>query len=630
MLVRRKLASHAAANAIMIGPLAAVMAVILVAAILLSRSLASADEPAHYVGSAACAACHQAETTLWQTSHHAAAMQPATAATVLGDFNDANFVKGGITTTFHRSGDTYMARTDGPDGAIRDFPIAYTFGVAPLQQYLIAMPGGRYQALGIAWDARAKEAGGQRWYSLYSGQFLAAGDRLHWTGRDQNWNYMCADCHSTDVKKNYNLTTDSFATTYAEVAVGCEACHGPGSRHTAWATAATRPADEPHQGLVAWLKTPDHGVWEMNPQTGIARRTEPLASSAELETCSGCHARAATIVADKTAATPFLDAHMPAMIEAGYYHPDGQIDGEMFEYGSFIQSRMHQAGVTCSDCHEPHALKLRAEGNALCAQCHMPAKFDVPSHHHHEPGTVGAQCVNCHMPTKTYMGVDARRDHHIRVPRPDLSMTLGTPNVCTGCHTHQPGDWAAHEVAEWFPNGRQTQPHYGQALAAGQGGESRAEPMLDALISDPTAPAMARASALLLLPRLAGRASLLAWRAALGDPDPLVRLGAVRALPATASNAMQNDEAPRLADPVRAVRIEAARALAGIDPQILTPEQRAAFSAAMAELIASETLSADRPEAHLNLGLLYERRQLADQADAESRIKEILDTYAQK
>jgi len=357
----------------------------------------------------------------------------------------------------------------------------------------------------------------------------------------------------------------------------------------------------------------------MNPQTGIARRTDPRASSAELETCSGCHARATTIVADKTAATPFLDAHVPATIEAGYYHPDGQIDGEMFEYGSFVQSRMYHAGVTCSDCHEPHALRLRAEGNALCAQCHMPVKFDVPSHHHHEPGTAGAQCVNCHMPTKTYMGVDARRDHSIRVPRPDLAATLGTPDACTGCHTHQTAAWAAHQVAEWFPSGRQTQPHYGQALAAARAGEARAEPMLDALISDPTQPAMARASALLLLSRVAGGASLPAWRAALGDPDPLVRLGAVRALPATASNAMQKDEAALLADPVRAVRIEAARALAGVDPQILTPEQRAAFTAATAELVAAETVSAERPEAHLNLGLLDMRRQLADQADAEYR-----------
>src|SRR5208283_4304600 len=233
MITWRLLTSHAVAHAIVLWPLAGTVAAILVAAALLSRSPASADESAHYVGSAACAACHTAETTRWQASHHAAAMQHATAATILGDFNDATFAIGGITTTFHSSGDTYTVRTDGPDGAMHDYPIAYTFGVAPLQQYLIAMPGGRLQALGIAWDARAREAGGQRWFHLYPNQNLTAPEPAHWTGIDQTWNYMCADCHSTNVRKNYQQQTRSYDTSYTEINVACEACHGPGSDHLA-------------------------------------------------------------------------------------------------------------------------------------------------------------------------------------------------------------------------------------------------------------------------------------------------------------------------------------------------------------------------------------------------------------
>jgi predicted CXXCH cytochrome family protein len=590
-----------------------------IVAVLLTLAPARADEPARFVGSAACSGCHKAETALWKTSHHALAMQKATEATVLGDFNDVAFVNGGVSTTFHRNGDAFMVRTDGPDGVLHDFPVAYTFGVAPLQQYLIALPRGRYQALGIAWDARPKDAGGQRWYALYPGQSIPAGDRLHWTGRDQTWNYMCADCHSTDVKKNYDLATDTYATTFAEIDVGCEACHGPGSRHLAWAATPDQMPADLRKGIAAWLKTPDAGVWAMNPATGIAQRTEPRASGAELNACAGCHARAATIAATKTAATPFLDAHLPALLDQGLYHADGQIDGEVFEYGSFVQSRMHRAGVTCSDCHEPHGSKLRAAGNAVCAQCHLPAKFDAASHHHHESGSPGAQCANCHMPTKVYMGVDARHDHSIRVPRPDLSASLGTPNACTNCHTPKPAAWAAGAVAGWFPDGRQTQPHYGQALAAGRAGGPGAEQAVDALIGDAGAPGIARASAVLLLPRVAGGASLPVWREALGDPDPLVRLGAVRALPSTASAAMFKDVAARLTDPVLAVRTEAARALAGVDLQVLPPEQRAAFGAALLELVAAESVSNDRPETHLNLGLLHMRRRSPDQADSAYR-----------
>ena len=590
----------------------------LVALMLAGGTPAWAEEPARFTGAASCTGCHAGQAVPWQQSHHAQAMQKATPETVLGDFNDASFTQGGLTTVFHRDGERFVVRTDGPDGAIADFPVAYTFGVAPLQQYLIALPGGRYQAFGLAWDSRTKAAGGQRWYALYPDQTLKAGDRLHWTGRDQTWNYMCASCHSTDVQKGYDLATDSYKTSFSDVNVGCEACHGPGSRHLAWAQAKPLP-DDPTKGLVVSLPVGDHSVWVMNEATGIAERSKPATNAAEINVCATCHARAAPIVADSTAATPFLDAYLPALLEAGNYHPDGQIDGEVFEYGSFLQSRMHRAGVTCTDCHEPHAAQLRADGNALCGQCHMAGKFDVAAHTHHADGSAGAACVACHMPTKTYMGVDARRDHSIRVPRPDLSVTLAVPNACTQCHADKPAAWAADAVAGWFPNGRQTQPQYGQAIAAARAGRIGAAPGLDALIGDLNTPPIARASALLLLPRVATGASLPVWRQALVDPDPLVRQGAVRALSSNPSSQMLRDVAVRLDDPVRSVRIEAARALAGVDPQMLTVPQQAAYATAMRELVASEMVVADRPEAHLNLGVLAVRQHQFDQAEAEYR-----------
>ena len=558
---------------------------------------ARADEPATYVGSGACIGCHAAETKAWAGSHHALAMQPATEATVLGDFSGATFEHGGVTTTFFRSGERYMVRTDGPGGALQEFPIAYTFGVDPLQQYLIGFPDGRYQALGIAWDSRSKQQGGQRWFHLYPGQTLAAGNRLHWTGRDQTWNYQCAGCHSTDVQKNFNLAANTYATAFAGVNVGCEACHGPASRHLAWAqagAAAPLPADL-RKGLTTWLQAEDRGVWEMNPQTGIARRTEPPASAAVIDACGGCHARRSVLASNNTAATAFLNGHAPALLEPGLYHADGQIDGEVFELGSFLQSKMARAGVTCTNCHESHAGGLRAQGNALCAQCHMPQKFDVAEHHHHEPGSAGAQCANCHMPAKTYMGVDVRHDHSFRVPRPDLTVEIGVPNTCTQCHANQSPGWAASTLASWYPLGRQTTPHYGRALHAGRTGAADAEAQLDGLILDPAAPAIARATALANLARYLSPASETAIKSALADPDPLVRAAAPRALPATLSSSMVQAVAPLLADPVRAVRIEAARALAGTDARPLTPDQRTALARAVRETAAAQLVDIDRP-----------------------------------
>ncbi len=567
------------------------------------------DASATFVGAGACADCHAAETERWRTSHHALAMQKAEAATVLGDFANATLTHHGVTTTFSRDGEKFMVRTDGPDGALHDYEIAYTFGVYPLQQYLIAFRGGRYQALGIAWDSRPKDQGGQRWFHLYPEQTPRAGDRLHWTGRDQTWNYQCASCHSTDLKKNYDLATNTYATRWSDINVACEACHGPGSRHVAWAEsrkaessgppqAEPNPPETGRMGLTVRLDPSNHYQWRMNPETGIAQRVEPL-NTQELDVCAGCHSRRKVIVKDPPAGAAFLDSYLSALLEPSFYHADGQIDGEVFEYGSFIQSRMYLAGVTCSNCHEPHSLALRVQGNGLCAQCHLPAKFDVAEHHHHPQGSAGAQCVNCHMPSKTYMVVDDRRDHSIRVPRPDLAASTGAPDACSQCHAGKTAEWAAQHIAEWFPNGRQTTPHFGAALYAGRTSAADAEYRLDALIVDQGQPAIARASALALLAPFATPASETTTKAAIGDPDPLVRAAVPRALPAALTPAMVQAAAPLLNDPIRAVRIEAARALAGSDQQSMTPEQQTAFAAAYLELFDAEMIDADRPEAHL-------------------------------
>ena len=553
-------------------------------------------------------------------------MRPATASTVIGDFSDAKLEHFGTATTFTRSGDKFLARTDGPDGATRDYEIAYTFGFYPLQQYLIAMPGGRLQALGIAWDNRPQDQGGQRWFHLYPNDRIRPGDRLHWTGRDQTWNYMCADCHSTGLAKNYDLASDTYATSWSEVNVACEACHGPGSHHVAWAEAGAGAGSSPGSGLSvtaakslsAWLKTTESGKWQINPGANTAKRTESLVS-AELDTCAACHARRKPLVRSPPAGSPFLDSYQPVYLEPGLYHADGQIDGEVFEYGSFVQSRMHRAGVSCSNCHEPHGLKLRASGNAVCAQCHLPQHFEAATHHHHKPDSPGAQCVSCHMPAKTYMAVDNRHDHSFRIPRPDLSIALGVPNACTQCHTTQSPAWAAAAIASWFPQGRHTQPHFGQALHAGRTGAADAEIRLGALIRDRTQPGIARGSALLLLSRYASPASEVTIRDAAGDEDPLVRAAVPRALPMAPSRPMVQAVASLLNDPVRAVRVAAARALAGVHPQLMTQEQRSAYLAAYRELTESELVDADRPESHLNLGLLHARRQQLADAEAAYR-----------
>jgi predicted CXXCH cytochrome family protein len=317
---------------------------------------------------------------------------------------------------------------------------------------------------------------------------------------------------------------------------------------------------------------------------------------------------------------------MPALLDTGLYAADGQILGEVYEYGSFIQSRMFRTGVTCSDCHEPHGLGLRAPGNAVCAQCHLPARFDTPAHHHHNVDSDAARCVSCHMPARTYMVVDPRRDHSLRIPRPDLSVALGTPNACTGCHQDQPPAWAAEQVVQWYGTSSPTrQPHFAAALDAGRRGLLSAEKALATLITDASQPGIARATALALLPEYLNAASLPAVEAALGDADSLMRAAALAALETVPPAERVRLAAPSLRDAVRAVRLAAAQALAGVPRQALSAVQQADFERVLAELIAAETVNADRPEAHLNLANLYVRLGRAAEAESELRSALVLD-----
>ena len=200
---RRRLAA-------LIGVMLLIALPFLLAALLTSPTVPRAAEPIRqgFVGSATCATCHTAEAAAWQQSDHARAMASATKANVLGDFSGVTVTDGHQTAHFRREGEHHIIRTDGKDGVAADFIITETFGVDPLQQYLVLFPDGRRQALPWAWDSRPREQGGQRWYHLMPNEALPAQDPLHWTGRAQNWNFMCASCHSTGLQRGYDAAHD--------------------------------------------------------------------------------------------------------------------------------------------------------------------------------------------------------------------------------------------------------------------------------------------------------------------------------------------------------------------------------------------------------------------------------------
>jgi tetratricopeptide (TPR) repeat protein len=593
-----------------------------------ATSIAPAS-PATFVGAPACAGCHPQEHARWASSDHAQAMQVASETTVLGDFADRRFTYGTVTSRFFRREGRFMVRTDGPDGKLADFEIKYTFGVTPLQQYLIELPGGRLQALSIAWDARSRASGGQRWFHLYPSERIDFRDELHWTRRQQNWNYMCADCHATNLRKNYDAATDRYATTWSEINVACEACHGPGSRHVAWAQ-AVRPGrtydSTVDKGLTVVLRERRGVQWAIDSGSGNAKRNAPRTTAIELGVCAQCHARRSQISSDYSPGRPLLDHYVPALLTGPLYWPDGQQRDEVYGWGSFLESRMHAAGVTCSDCHEPHSQKLRAPGNQVCAPCHAPAKYDTDTHHFHRPGGQGAACAGCHMPITRYMLIDPRHDHSLRVPRPDQSVALGVPNACTRCHADRKPDWAAAKVQTWYGRNAVGYQRFAEAFHGAEMGANAAG-SLAAIVRDTSEPAIVRASALARMPRDLNRSpdAVDVVKQAVADADPLVRRAAVAALESLPPDQRIEPAVPLLSDPVRLVRMEAARVLAPVRPEALSQAARAAYERAAADYVAAQRTNADRPGSLTNLGTFFAARQRVTDAETELRAAIVLD-----
>ena len=577
-----------------------------------ATSGAAAGPIAAFAGSESCKECHKGEYDKWLGSHHRWAMAPASAQSVLGDFNDATFEHFGVTSRFYKKDNAYYVHTQGPGGQMGDYEITHTFGWYPLQQYLIPFPGGRMQCLPIAWDARENH-----WYHLYPDAPIDPDDWLYWTNNGQNWNGMCAECHSTDLKKNYDFKSDTYRTTWSEISVGCEACHGPGSAH------------------VDWARLPEMGRPPVE-NAALSVKTGNFSSPQQIALCAPCHARRMSLDDNIHRHADFLDYGIPQLLGEGMYFADGQILDEVYVYGSFMQSKMFARDVRCSDCHDVHSIRRIKDGNDLCLQCHKAAVYDGRQHHFHkkkgEPGEpirsndgkvifavgTGALCEQCHMPGRNYMGIDYRPDHSFRIPRPDLTLSLDTPNACDRCHVDKTTRWSVDAMVKWY--GQKQRPHYGEILDTGRQRRPAALDPLVRLAEDRLYPTIVRATALELLSAYGGEDRVLGvFSRALADEASLMRQTAARRLPVAEATRRLELLSPLLYDPVRGVRIEAAARLADIAAGDMKPDVRRQFESALSEYRQAMERNADFAASRHNLGNLFANLGQADQAIVQYR-----------
>ncbi len=545
------------------------------------------EQPIRFIGSKACASCHRGVYEKWRNSHHDLAMAVASEEIVKGDFNDSVYFDkyNDVTSRFFREDNKYFVETEGADGNLERFQITHTFGVYPLQQYLIPFEGGRLQCLNIAWDDREKS-----WYRLPPYEVKGPSDWLHWTNGAQTWNGMCAECHSTTLEKNYDKATDNYTTGWAEINVGCEACHGPASKHRDW-------AEKPAMGRPILVND------------GLIVATRNLPAKSQVSLCAPCHSRRFQLGDNDHSEGELLDKLVPSLLDEGLYYPDGQILEEVYVYGSFVQSKMYQKDVRCSDCHDPHSLKPHAEKNALCLQCHRKQDYDTEAHHFHKKSfqgkpSEGYLCVKCHMPGRYYMGIDYRPDHSLRIPRPDLSQSLETPNSCStqDCHGDKPLAWVVENYTKWY--GTKRKPHYGEVFAKARQGALGNNVELQRLATDTLLPTIVRATALSLLRNYPGPDTLKTFTLSLQDSDALLRYTALRNLSQLPNDELVKLVAPKLYDRVKAVRIEAASILARLPLEELRPADRELQQKTVEEYRVAMLYNSDFAPQRYNLGNL--------------------------
>ena len=546
-----------------------------------------------YSGSRSCESCHREQCREWQGSHHKWAERKPNASKDGAAFAPGQAVLSGQHSVIPRvQGGTFQFLGTGRNSTQEVFTVSRVIGESPLRQFLTPFPGGRLQTLEAAYDPRSNQ-----WFNVYGEENRQPGEWGHWTGRGMNWNSMCASCHNTAVRKNYDPVSDSYHTTMAEPTVGCEACHGPLREHNEWQS-----------------------------RFGNSGKKDPtlkkLSPDQVTDNCGFCHSRRGDLTGEFKPGDRFSDHLRLELVDhSETFYADGQVHEEDYEYAPFLGSRMHQAGVRCTDCHNPHTAKTLLPGNWLCMRCHAGSYTNAPvidpvAHSHHKvfgqsPGSTanpdltaygshdivesGGECVNCHMPQTTYMQRHGRHDHGFTTPDPLLTKTAGIPNACNRCHADRDADWALKWCDEWYGS-KMKRPARERALiiTAARKGDPSSSARLVELYRASDNPYWRAAAAGLLEDRSEDPAVRQLLLQGLNDTNALVRSGCVRALQREIEDPnVRSALTAALKDVTRSVRLEAAWALrASLDLS----------SKAAIELQDSLTLNADQPVGQAQLG----------------------------
>ena len=482
------------------------------------------EAPAEYLGSQSCARCHDVEHTQWKNSLHIKMTKPVAEATIVGDFRErTKFADHDRSYTFGMKDGKPLVNVSFGGRQAEAFTVDYTLGAKRYQGYLTMLPEGGIYVLPVFWHIASK-----RWVDWK--EITPIPDGAH--DLRQLWNANCFNCHGTNIVQGYDLNEKKYRSTWTEMGIGCEACHGPGRQHVAV--------------MEAWEKDP-----ASKPQYDSSSKNRQLSDILKIfstrsseprriyDTCAYCHGNKNNVFVGFKGGDSFADYALPFLISEPI--PENDLQGEFWPDGrpnrfnrpqALTLSGCFKAGaVTCTSCHvahgsrNEHSLKVNIyqgrNGDALCTQCHSEPKATRPSGHQavnpsgpqdlkpsfsgpglrahtfHAPESAGSRCISCHMSDVNWRLLIRRRDHTFQAPVPENTAQFGIPNACTTCHDNRSPEWAAKQMSEWWGDGerRAKATSLADAMYRAGSGDATALPALARLAVDRSQGLLIRASA---------------------------------------------------------------------------------------------------------------------------------------
>lgn len=548
-----------------------------------------------YAGAEACAKCHAGIQHEWAESRHDKMMQPATKQSVEGDFAQGKLVLRGSTYLLQYSNGAYSITESDLTGKAWQHRVQYTLGNRRIQHYLTTLPDGRIVLIPPTWDNIRK-----KWFhdlDIHNPE-EAPGSPF------QVWNKTCYSCHVSREEKNFDLQRFRYRTTWQDLGINCERCHGPGREHIAnAATAANADARAAAKGTIV----------------NFAR----LDSARSTMVCAQCHSFRDIYADGFQAGANYYDFFLPVMeyrlpeSEDPAYWPDGRTRWLSNEALGLWQSECFlKGGATCVTCHSrPHNTdidrnaQLRPDNNTLCARCHTAIAAQISAHSHHTAHSSGSSCVECHMPA-TVISLQARiRDHSMSVPVPENTIRHSIPNACNLCHKDKDAAWALRQTTAWYGGkSRQNRIRRADAFTQARKGDPAAIPALLEILTDSSGGPWIRANAAGYLGSFPNDpAAYDAMLHSFSDPEPLVRATAAAAIRPRAAQreAVAPELVTLLTDPVRTVQMSAAIALVAMGVQPFPGEDGARFERAKELYRARAELNSDDAEQQLAAGKFF-------------------------